>query len=241
MGHNVSHTWKKVRSWKFILDNENMNLILASHSPRRRLLLGLTGWDFEIAPADIDEDVLPGETPRAYVLRLAETKARAVGAQGDGDDLVIAADTTVVADDQILGKPEDEAEAEAMLRRLRGRRHQVYTGLAVYHPEADRLLTDLCETNVPMRAYSDAEMRAYVASGDPMDKAGAYAIQNDDFDPAPAIEGCFANVVGLPLCHLTRTFAKMGLSPEANVPASCQAALMYQCPVYEKILRNSRG
>ena len=217
----------------------NMNLILASHSPRRRLLLGLTGWDFDVAPAHINEDVLPGETPRAYVLRLAEGKARAVGAHRDGDSVIIAADTTVVADGQILGKPEDETDAEAMLRRLRGRMHQVYTALAVYHPETDRLLGDLGATDVPMRTYSDAEIRAYVASGDPMDKAGAYAIQNDDFDPAPTIEGCFANVVGLPLCHLTRTLAKMGLNPKTDIPASCQSALNYQCPVHALILRET--
>jgi MAF protein len=215
-----------------------MNLILASHSPRRHYLLGLTGWNFDVAPAGINEDVLPDETPRAYVLRLAESKARAVGAQCDGDDVIVAADTTVVADGQILAKPEDEDDAEAMLRRLRGRTHQVYTALAVYRPETGRLHTDLGETDVPMRAYSDAEMRAYIASGDPMDKAGAYAIQNEDFDPAPAVKGCFSNVVGLPLCHLTRTMAKMGLSPEKDVPVSCQAALDYRCPVYETILKN---
>ncbi len=218
-----------------------MNLILASHSPRRHYLLGLTGWNFDVAPAGINENVLPGETPWAYVLRLAEGKARAVGAQRDGDDVIIAADTTVVADGQILAKPEDGDDAEAMLRRLRGRTHQVYTALAVYRPETGRLHTDLGETDVPMRAYSDAEVRAYIASGDPMDKAGAYAIQNEDFDPAPAVQGCFANVVGLPLCHLTRTLEKMGLSPEKDVPASCQAALDYCCPVYETILRNSQS
>lgn len=216
-----------------------MKFILASTSPRRRYLLGLMGWNFQVAPPDVNEDVLPGEAPRAYVLRLAERKALTAGGQRNADSVIIAADTTVVDDDELLGKPQDEAEAEEMLRRLRGREHQVYTALAVLQPGQDRLLTDLSATDVPMRSYSDAEMRMYIASGDPLDKAGAYAVQHEGFDPAPDLQGCFANVVGLPLCHLTRTLAHMGLKPNVDVPAACQSDLKYQCPVYETILRET--
>ncbi len=217
-----------------------MKFILASTSPRRRYLLGLMGWNFQVAPTDVNEDVLPGEAPRAYVLRLAERKALTAGGQRNADSVIIAADTTVVDDDdELLGKPQDEAEAEEMLRRLRGREHQVYTALAVFQPGQDRLLTDLSATDVPMRSYSDAEMRMYIASGDPLDKAGAYAVQHEGFDPAPDLQGCFANVVGLPLCHLTRTLAHMGLKPNVDVPAACQSDLKYQCPVYETILRET--
>jgi len=213
----------------------HLEIILASNSPRRKYLLGLLGWDFRVVPADVDEATIPGETPSDYVLRLAESKARAVGEQIGKDALIISADTTVVDGDDILGKPSDAEDADQMLRRLRGRTHQVYTGVAVHRP-ADILLTDLGATDVPMRDYTGDEMRAYIASGDPLDKAGAYAIQHAGFDPVDGLQGCYANVVGLPLCHLARTLSKIGLEPDVNVPEVCQNALGYQCPVYNLIL-----
>ena len=123
-----------------------------------------------------------------------------------------------------------------MLRQLRARTHQVLTALAVLQTGSGRLLLDICVTDVPMRAYSDAEIEAYVASGDPLDKAGAYAIQHAGFHPVKSLDGCYANVVGLPLCHLARMLHRLGLPPRANLPLACQAALGYQCPVYEQIL-----
>ena len=119
---------------------------------------------------------------------------------------------------------------------MRGRSHQVLTALAVLQSRSGRLLTDVCVTDVPMRAYTEAEIEAYVASGDPLDKAGAYAIQHAGFHPVASLAGCYANVVGLPLCHLARMLRTLGLPPQADLPQACQAALGYQCPVYEQIL-----
>ena len=211
-------------------------MILASNSPRRKQLLALTGWDFDIQPADINEDLLPAEGPGDYVLRLAEGKAREVARMAGGSSFILAADTTVVDADAILGKPADAAEAASMLRGLRGHTHQVYTGLAVCRSRADNLLTDLCITDVPIRNYPDEEMLAYIASGDPLDKAGAYAIQHPDFHPVENITGCFASVMGLPLCHLARSIKKLGLEAQVDIPAACQSALDYDCPVWRTIL-----
>jgi septum formation protein len=211
-------------------------IILASNSPRRKELLTLLGLPFHACPAEIDESVLPGEAPRAYVLRLAEGKARAVADQIPTGSLVIAADTTVADGLDILGKPEDQQQAMAMLTRLRGHLHQVYTAVAVLRAADGMLLLDNCATDVPMRDYSQAEIATYVATGDPLDKAGAYAIQHDGFHPVDHLEGCYANVVGLPLCHLTRLLRRLNVEPQGNVPAACQATLKYECPVFEKIL-----
>jgi MAF protein len=148
---------------------------------------------------------------------------------------VIAADTTVVDGNQILGKPVDNEDAGRMLRQLRGRTHQVYTAIAVL--QNGNLLVECCGTDVPMRDYDDAEMRAYIESGDPLDKAGAYAIQHAGFNPVEYLQGCYANVVGLPLCHLVRTLRKFNIHLAANVPAGCQAALGYECPIFEVVLQ----
>jgi septum formation protein len=211
-------------------------IILASNSPRRKDLLTLLGLPFRACPAEIDEQPLPGEAPVAYVLRLAEGKARAVAAQVPPDSLVIAADTTVADGINILGKPVDERQAAEMLIRLRGHLHQVYTAVAILRAPDGILLLDACATDVPMRDYSQAEITAYVATGDPLDKAGAYAIQHTGFHPVEHLEGCYANVVGLPLCHLTRLLRQQNMEPLADVPVACQAALLYECPVFREIL-----
>lgn len=200
------------------------------------MLLALFDWNFDVIPADVDETVLEGEPPKEYVLRLAEEKARAVSATLAETALVISADTTVVDQGEILGKPVDAEDAESMLRQLRGGCHQVYTGIAVFKTDGD-LLTDLGATDVPMRNYTDEEVQAYIDSGDPLDKAGAYAIQHAGFHPVESLKGCYANVVGLPLCHLLRTLRKLDLDSAADVPAQCQTTLGYQCPIYEKILQ----
>ena len=214
----------------------SVKILLASNSPRRRQLLSWTGWDFEASPVNIDETPYSGERPDAYVLRLAETKARRAASLAEPGMLVLAADTTVADGDLILGKPADRAEAADMLSRLRGRTHYVYTALVILDPENQRLEKDLCASEVPMRTYSDAEIEAYIASGDPFDKAGAYAIQNREFHPVINFDGCFANVMGLPLCHLVRTMRKLGLESEMNVPITCQVNLSYNCPVFQAIL-----
>ena len=211
-------------------------IILASNSPRRKQLLALTGWEFEVQPADVDENLISGERPGEYVLRLARGKAFAVAEMIGGSEIILAADTTVVDADAILGKPSDREEARTMLRGLRGHTHQVYTGLAVCRARADHLMTDLCITDVPMRDYSDEEMQAYIASGDPLDKAGAYAIQHPHFQPVNKLNGCYASVMGLPLCHLERSMRKMDVTPEVDIPTQCQANLDYDCPVWHTIL-----
>jgi len=211
-------------------------LILASNSPRRRQLLSLVQWAFEVAPADIDESQKPNEPPTDYVLRLAETKAREV-APFYPNCLVLAADTAVVDGNDILGKPAGPVEAVRVLQRLRGHTHQVLTAIALFkasdeiHPRVD-----LCTTAVPMRLYTDEEIDVYVATGDPLDKAGGYAIQNPGFHPVTALEGCYASVMGLPLCHLARSMRHFSLTPLVDVPSVCQAALSYDCPVYPAIL-----
>lgn len=204
-------------------------LILASNSPRRRQLLALGGWMFDVHVADIDESVQLDESPRAYVERLAREKARAIGARSYPGQVIVGADTTVVIDGEILGKPTDVAEARAMLTRLRGRAHQVYTGIAALRMEDSKLLSDVVVTDVPMRAYSDDEMERYIQSGDPMDKAGAYGIQNPDFQPVANMEGCYASVMGLPLCSLARLLMRLGIYPRAEVARNCQTTLAYDC------------
>src|ERR1051325_1842876 len=214
---------------------EKPQLTLASNSPRRRQLLSLAGWQFDVSAANVDETEFPNESPSEYVLRLAETKARAV--QAAADQVVLAADTTVVDGMDILGKPMDSAEAVTMLRRLRGHTHQVYTGIALLRQSDGLLLKDLCVTDVPMRDYSDAEIHDYVATGDPLDKAGAYAIQHPDFHPVSQMDGCFASVMGLPVCHVLRQMRKIGMQASTDFFASCETSLDYQkCPVSNAIL-----
>jgi nucleoside triphosphate pyrophosphatase len=213
---------------------EKPRLILASNSPRRRQLLALTGLPFVVSAADVDESQLANEKPADYVLRLAETKARAI--QADPDQIILAADTTVVDGSNILGKPTDNVEAVAMLTRLRGHTHQVYTGIALFRPKDGLLLKDLCVTDVPMRDYSDEEIREYVATGDPLDKAGAYAIQHAEFHPVSRMDGCFASVMGLPVCHVILQMRKMDLQPNTDFFSSCETLLEYQCPVSDAIM-----
>jgi MAF protein len=210
-------------------------LLLASNSPRRRELLSLTGWDFRVLPADIDETQRPEEDPCDYAMRMAIEKARAAAPHAAEDEIVVAADTVVVDGGAILGKPATPEEAARTLRILRGHVHQVYTALAALRPVDQVMVTDLCETEVRMRAYTDAEIEDYVSSGDPMDKAGAYGIQHRDFNPVENVAGCYASVMGLPLCHLARTLRRLGQPPRTDVPATCQAALSYDCPVFENI------
>ncbi len=216
--------------------NERPLLVLASNSPRRKELIALTGLPFEIIVSNVDETPHANESPRNYVVRLAEEKARASSLRADAGQVVLAADTTVVDANALLGKPADPSEAKRMLRQLRGRVHQVYTGIAVLRVSDGHLVRDACVTDVPMRDYSDAEIEAYVATGDPLDKAGAYAIQHAQFQPVASMAGCFASVMGLPLCHVTRLLLQMDVLPSADVPGACQSFLKYECPVFKDIL-----
>ena len=212
--------------------------ILASNSPRRKQLLALTGWEFVVQPAHVNETLLAGEKPGDYVLRLAESKAGEIAHMTNGSEIILAADTTVVDEDAILGKPSDNEEAASMLRGLRGHTHQVYTGLALCRSRADKMITDLCVTDVPMRNYTDKEIQTYVTSGDSHDKAGAYAIQHPHFQPVEKLCGCFASVMGLPLCHLERALFKLGVAPNLDISKNCQSALNYECLIWQAVLNN---
>jgi septum formation protein len=210
--------------------------ILASNSPRRRELLGLFQHPFVIKPADINEDLLADEKPWDYVKRLAVTKALKGAQLNPLAALIIAADTTVADGSEILGKPVDEADAVRMLTQLRSRTHQVYTAISLIQPSENRQMTTLCRTSVPMRDYSDAEIERYIASGDPFDKAGAYAIQNSDFHPVENFTGCFASVMGFPLCHLARTLQAMQIETHLYNAEDCQRHLGYECPIFQAVL-----
>jgi len=186
----------------------------------------------------VDESQRPhGESPADYVLRLAETKARTIPVQAD--QIVLAADTAVVDGSDILGKPKDNAEAFAMLTRLRGHTHQVYTGVVLLRQSDGLLLKELSITDVPMRDYSDEEIHAYIQTGDPLDKAGAYAIQHPSFQPVASLEGCYTSVMGLPICYVVRMMRKMDFQFRADVPAPCQTMLEYRCPVSQGILNGT--
>lgn len=211
-------------------------LLLASISPRRQSMLAWTGWIFDIQPSSVDETPLPGEEAQTYVVRMAQAKAAAVAPFAVAGLVVVAADTIVVDEGQILGKPENANGARTMLNQLRGREHQVLTAISIFQPAKGRRENDLCITKVPMRAYSDQEIEAYIESGDPLDKAGAYAIQHGGFKPVHNFHGCFASVMGLPLCHLTRALQKMDVSPEVDVAFVCQKNLGYQCPIFKQVL-----
>jgi septum formation protein len=200
-------------------------LVLASASPRRRALLAQAGLRFEVDPAEIPEDPLPGEEPVAYVTRLAREKAEAVfrkravgvalGADGDpesgGKNLaVLGADTTVVVDTTILGKPADAADAARMLRLLSGRSHRVITGVALVTAQGTEVAAEV--TAVRFLTLSDEEIADYVATGEPMDKAGAYAVQGRAARWIPRIDGCYFNVMGLPLALVWALLEGAGLT-----------------------------
>ncbi|MHC1782577.1 MAG: nucleoside triphosphate pyrophosphatase [Anaerolineaceae bacterium] len=214
---------------------------LASSSPRRQEMLTWLGISFHIQPADLDETPYPGEPADEYVWRLAGEKALADASSAQDGELVLAADTTVTADAHILGKPLSPLDAVDMLRRLRGRTHQVHTAVAIYDRGQNRLEKDFCCTDVPMRAYSDEEIDRYVESGDPLDKAGAYAIQHVGFHPVENFTGCFASVMGMPLCHLKRTLRAMGIQLEAEPIKVCLENLSYRCQIHQQVLDGQPG
>jgi len=211
-----------------------VRLLLASQSPRRHDLLALLGLPFDVTATDVDETPQPDESPAALVARLSRKKARAVAAPPG--TLIVACDTIVALNDDVLGKPRDAAEATDMLRRLRGCPHVVYSAVTLLEPATGREQNAVAETTVVMRAYTDAELAAYVAGGDPLDKAGAYAIQHTGFHPVAEIRGCYANVTGLPLCHLVRCLRAWGIEPARDVPVACQGHTGYCCTIYPSIL-----
>lgn len=189
----------------------DQTIILASTSPRRRALLAQIGLSVTVLPADVDERALPGEAPGPYAVRLALAKA-AAAAERAGRGIVIAADTIVSVGGALLGKPSDASDAARMLRRLSGQEHQVITGLAVLDAASARSIVRTSVTNVWFREISDREIDAYVATGEPLDKAGAYGIQERGALLVERIEGCYSNVVGLPLSLLGEMLREFGIS-----------------------------
>ena len=186
----------------------NFKVVLASQSPRRRQLLNLIGIAHEVRPADVDESLVVGELPERYAERLAREKAEVIAAT-DTDALVIGADTTVVIDDMILGKPIDVVDAERMLRMLSGRSHTVITAVAACH--GGRTVSAVEVVDVTFRAMDDNEIRLYIATGEPMDKAGAYGIQGYGATIVRRIDGDYFAVMGLSLVRLVALFAELGI------------------------------
>ncbi len=224
---------------------DGMQLLLASQSPRRREMIAWLGVPVVLTSASIVEEPFRGEHPSAMAPRLAKRKAMSLcrdprGA-GKGDDAsaslfaqaevwVLAADTVVDFEGTALGKPHNPQEAVDMLRRLRGRWHDVHTGVVLCHPATGRIMMRRVTTVVRMRDYTDREIATYVASGDPLDKAGAYAIQHLDFHPVVGIDRCYANVVGLPLCAVVEMLSAVGFSLSIAVPELCFQHFAYHCP-----------
>ena len=211
-------------------------LILASDSPRRKQLMSFGGWDFNVLPADIDESPRPNELPSEYVMRMALEKANFIAEVTDAENIIVAADTTVADGKDIMGKPTDEDEAKMMLVRLRNRVHQVYTAIAVARFSDGFKETALCITDVPMRNYSEQEIADYVDSGDPFDKAGGYAIQHSGFKPVKSLEGCYANVMGLPICHLGYILRGLGQPAQVEIVSKCQNEFDYHCAIQPFIM-----
>ena len=197
------------------------SLTLASTSPRRRELMEGLGLEFTVSPADIPEDPIPGESPQQMVQRLSLEKAQAVAARLDSG-LVIGADSTVVFEGQAVGKPEDDDDARRMLRQLRGTTHHVTTGLTVIDAASGRTLSDAMTSQITLRDITDQEIEHSIASGVPRDKAGAYAVQDQELRPASDWQGCYNNIVGLPICRLLEMLDELGYQtpPGWTVPSA---------------------
>ena len=190
--------------------HSDMRLILASASPRRADLLTRAGYDFDVEPAHVDESEVAGEEASAYVVRVAALKARTI-AVGHPDDVVLAADTTVVVDGMMLAKPLDDLDATRMLRLLSGRTHEVLTGVVVIRAGRER--HDAVSTRVRFRPLAAAEIDWYVSSGEPHDKAGAYGVQGLAARFIESVEGSYSNVVGLPVASARALLEAAGLAP----------------------------
>lgn len=202
-----------------------IQLVLASSSPRRKELLAGLGVSYSVYKPQVDETPRVGEPPLAYVARLALEKAQAVATQVQGEGVVLAADTVVIlaadtigvdAQGEILGKPADANEARAMLRALRGRDHLVVTAFVLLPLNGGEPIQQLVKTTVTMRDYTDEEIEAYIATGDPFDKAGSYAIQHPEFRPVAALNGSYTNVVGLPVDEVRAALIQVGVLHAAD-------------------------
>ena len=209
-----------------VLDHVGVStpVILASSSPRRRELLSDMGLQFQVVSPEIDEEPLPGESTQDTASRLSLAKALAVASRFDAG-YVVGADSMVVLEGRPMGKPADASDARRMLRELRDTRHQVTTGVTVVDAALGRRLTDTVTSYVKLRNFTDAEIEASIASGMPLDKAGAYAVQDEALRPAESWEGCYSNIVGLPLCRVSEMLAELG----CELPGGGDASRTGQC------------
>lgn len=201
-------------------------VVLASNSPRRRDIISALEACLECVESGfVEGDRSPAEEPEQFARRLARGKATAVASRRQ-HGIVIGADTIVTLDGNVMGKPDSEHEAAGMLERLRGRAHHVYTAVCAVDAETGRSTVGGADTLVTMREYTDAELEAYVASGEPYDKAGAYGVQDRKFRPARLVDGCYLNVVGLPLCVTVQLINELGVTvhvvPDWRPPDGCR-------------------
>ena len=213
---------------------EMRKLILASNSPRRKELLALFGLPFTTSPSNTNEEKLDLETPEQYVIRMAYEKGRCK--QLAPDEFALSADTIVELDGEVIGKPPDKADAIFILNKIRGKTHLVHTALSLHNSDPDEIMREICHTKVSMRNYSDEEIQTYLNQNNYLDKAGGYAIQDADFHPVERIEGCYSNVMGLPLCSLFRLFQQAGFGLDIKIAERCQGYNDNTCEVYPQIL-----
>ncbi|MBE7532232.1 MAG: septum formation protein Maf [Ardenticatenaceae bacterium] len=221
-------------------NDEYIEFLLASQSPRRRELMKLLGRPVRPLPADVDEGSITVPDPAVNVMDTAVLKAHTIAhtfIPHPGTRIIlIAADTTVAVDGEMLNKPVDAADAQRMLRRLRGRAHKVHSGYVVRDMSSGAEVVGVHTAVVTMRPYTDAEIDSYVATGDPMDKAGAYAIQHPVFRPVQTLQGCFLGVMGLPLCDLLGALAQLGVNTAVDLTAVHRAHQQFPCPLFDRVV-----
>ncbi len=223
----------------------DLKFILASQSPRRRELIQLLGFPFQVMVADVDEDSVTDPDPAVNVVQTARLKAthiaaQLVGASFSPQTLILAADTTVAFAGEMLNKPANAAEARVMLQRLGSRQHEVHTGFVLLNPANGREYYGVSTAVVTMRPYTTEEIDAYVATGDPLDKAGAYAIQHPVFKPVAHLAGCYCNVMGLPVCELIVALEQFldgddSFQARWELTAVQNAHLHYPCPTLTRL------
>lgn len=189
----------------------NYRIVLASSSPRRRELLSTLGLGFDVIHPSSDETVLKNETPGDFALRVSAEKASSVSVSLGEEVAVIGADTIVVVDGEILGKPRDPEDASSMLRKLSGKEHHVYTAFSIVRPKNEILHSEIVDTRVRVKTLAASEIEGYIKTGEPMDKAGAYGIQGIGSFMVSGIEGSYSNVVGLPVEELLAALKKLGI------------------------------
>lgn len=212
-------------------------IVLASSSPRRRKLFALLGLPFHAVVPQVDETPLE-EDPKSTALRLALAKAQEAAVSHPGA-IIVAADTLVILGEKILGKPKDRAEAATILATLRGNKHRVISAVIVLDAATRQKTEEVADTQLWMREYSQEEIARYIGRGEPFDKAGGYAIQDKEFRPVAKVEGCYANVMGLPLCHLYMALRRVEVKPPATPVTACMGFTGHECIIAQGILGDS--